>query len=170
SRGAPGSDDLSGALAFSSPEAADRLERAAFASPGVAPRGALAADAEVAQGEVEAHRVARVQRPQPLRHFLRGLPGEIAPARRPDEAADAVDVSVERHDQRLLRHVPEAEIDAVGPSDHPAQEEVEPFAGAPASRMRQEVLEPSRRSALAEERREIGGAQLVDQIAQRLAD
>src|SRR5712691_7679547 len=151
----------------SGPEAADRLERAVRAAPVVPPGGALAADAEVAEREVEPDGVGRVERAQTPRHFLGRAPGEVLAPREPDEAADAVHVRVERHDQRAARHVPEAEVDPVGAAHHPAQEQVEPLAGAPARGVREEVLEPPRRAALPEQWSEIGRAQLVDELAQR---
>src|SRR5439155_6122076 len=58
---------------------------------------------------------------------------------------------------------PEAEVDAIGSAHHPAQEEIEPLAGAASIGMRQEVLEPPRRRALAGDRPEVRSAQLVDE-------
>src|SRR5712692_2598535 len=154
-------------LEESGPEAADRLERAVRATPGVAPGGALAADAEVAEREVEPDGVGRVERAQTPRHLLGRAPGQVLAPREPDEAADAVHVRVERHDQRAARHVPQPEVDAVGAAHHPPEKQVEALAGAPPRGVREEVLEPPRRAALPEQWSEVRRAQLVDELAQR---
>src|SRR3982750_1133239 len=102
---------------------------------------------------------------RPPRPLLRRAPGEILPSGQPDEAADAVDVGVQRHDERAAGHVPEAEVDSVRATDHPAQEEVEALARAAAAGMREEMLQTPGGATLPQQRREVGGAQLVDEVA-----
>src|SRR5205814_1167789 len=145
----------------SAPVAADRLQRAPLASPGIAARGALPADAEVGEGEVEPHRIDRVELAQAGGDILRGLPGQILARRETDEAADAVDVRIEGNDERVRRDVPETEVDAVGPAHHPAQIQVEALAGAASRRVRQQMLEAPRGALLPEDGSEVRRAQLV---------
>ena len=84
----------------------------------------------------------------------------IAPARagvagQPQAAADADDVRVERHDQRRRRHArPDAEIERVAPH-HPAQEQVQPLAGAAGRRPREEVADARRAPERAGRRRAV---------------
>src|SRR5712692_7412535 len=86
------------------PESADWLQRAVRAAAAIAAGGALAADAEVAQGEVEADRVGRVVCAERARHFLRGAPRQVLAPGQADEPADAVDMCVEivGHIRRVL--------------------------------------------------------------------
>src|SRR5882724_5580884 len=120
----------------SRPVAADRLQRAPCAPTSVLPGSAGPADAEVAERKVVAYGIPRIEQPEAARHVFRGLPGQVLAPGETDEAADAVHVRVEGNHELRHRHSgPEPEIDAVGPPHHPAQEEVEALAGAPACRV-----------------------------------
>ena len=69
----------------------------------------------------------------------RHLPAGAGVARQPQAAAEPDDVRVERHDQPRRRDArPDAEVDFVAPH-HPAQEQVQPLAGAAGRRPRKEV-------------------------------
>src|SRR5207253_8203486 len=74
----------------SGPVPADRLQRAVCAAAGVAARGAQAADPQVAECEVEADGVVRIEGAQPRSDVLRRAPGEVLAPGEADEAADAV--------------------------------------------------------------------------------
>src|SRR5207245_4047589 len=153
------------------PVLADRLQRAAGASAEIFPGGAGAADAEVAEGEVVADGVLGIEQAQAAGDVLRGLPGKILAPGQADEPADPVDVGIERHHQLGGGDLPpEPEIDSVWASHHPAQAQVEALAGAAAIGVRKQVLEPAGRTLLAGDRPEVGGAELVDERAERRAD
>src|SRR2546428_6207180 len=135
------------------------------------PRGAGSAYAEVAEGEVVADGVLGVEQAQAAGDVLRGLPGEILAPGQADEPADPVDVGIERHHQLGGGDLPpEPEIDSVGASHHPAQEQVEALAGAAAIGVRKQVLEPAGRAPLAGDGAEGGGAELVNERARGPAD
>ena len=74
-------------------------------------------------------------------------PARARVARQPQTAADANDVRVERHDQLRRRHArPDAEIERVA-AHHPAQEQIQPLAGAARRRPRKEVADARARAA-----------------------
>ena len=68
-------------------------------------------------------------------------PSRTGVAGQPQAAADPDHVRVERHDQRRRRHArPHAEVERVVPH-HPAQEQVEPLAGAAGRGPRKEIAD-----------------------------
>src|ERR1700730_2412478 len=155
----------------SGPVPADRLQRAPCAPTSVLPCSAGPSAAQVAEGKVVAYGVPRIQHPEPARHVFRGLPGQVLAPGEADETSDPVHVRVEGNHELRHRHPgPEPEIHAVGAPHHPAQEEVEALAGAPALRVRQQVLESPGRRSLAGDGPEVGRAQLGDEGAQRGPD
>src|SRR6267142_536842 len=158
-------------LAGSGPVPADRLQQAPCAPTSVLPGSAGPADAEMAECKVVAYGIQGIQHPQAARHVFRGLPGQVLAPGEADETADPVHVRVEGNHELSHRHPgPEPEIDAVGAPHHPAQEEVEALARAPAVRVRQQVLESTGRHPLPGDGPEVGRTQLVDEGAQRGAD
>ena len=93
----------------------------------------------VAQREVEAHRIDRVQLAKPCRDVRRHVPAWTPVARQPQALPQTDDVRVERDDEPRGRDArPDSEIDLVAP-DHPAQKQVQPLARAAARRPWEEV-------------------------------
>ena len=83
---------------------------------------------------------------------------------------DADDVRVERHDQLTGPHLlPHAEIDLVL-AHHPAQEQVEPLAGAAGRGAREEVRDARLRPLAAVDRRHVERQRARRERLQRLAD
>ncbi len=94
------------------------------------------------QGEVEPHRVARVDASETLRDFLCRLPARGRPARQPQGEGDPVDVRVQR-DRELPRQnpAPEPEIHAVIRAYDPPEKEIPALQGAPTPRIGQKEFQ-----------------------------
>ena len=85
-----------------------------------------------------------------------GAPAGVVALGEPEVLGDAVHVRVDRDDQARGRDGPEAEVDAVGGADHPAQVEEETLHGAPGARIGHEMAERARRARSAEPVSEAG--------------
>ena len=94
---------------------------------------------EVAEREVVADGIGGIEAAQRRRDLRRHLPARRGLPRQAEAPTQPDDVRVERHHQLRRRHArPAAGIDGVAPH-HPAQEQVQPLAGAAAGRPREEV-------------------------------
>jgi len=105
---------------------------------------------EVADREVVADRVVRVEPAQRRRDVPRHAPAGAGVGREPQAAADANHVRVERHDQPGGRHAaPHPQIQRIAPH-HPAQEEIQPLAARSRRRARKEIADagPGRHAAV----------------------
>jgi hypothetical protein len=79
----------------------------------------------MAQGEIVADRILRIEYAQVSRDLLRCPPAHVLPVGQPKAARDPRHVGVERDDQGRSRHTfPDPQVYGVGAADHPAQEEV----------------------------------------------
>ncbi len=129
------------------------------------------AHAEVAEREVEADRVGRIDEPQGRGDLLGGAPAGVGPAGEPEPPCHPVDVGVERHDQRRARHAgPGAEVDRVRAADHPAQEEVPALGGARAGGVGEQVAQAARPPTAEQRRHRRGPAQLGGEGGQGRAE
>jgi hypothetical protein len=104
-----------------------------------APEPAEAVHPEVAEREVVTHRIAGVERPKRSRDVGGHVPPGAAIPRQAEAPGDADHVGVERNDEaRGGNALPRPEIHTVA-SHHPPEKEVQPLAGAPVRRPREEV-------------------------------
>jgi len=93
----------------------------------------------VAERKVVFHRIGGIELPELRRDLFRGRPTRRSAAGQPQVPADAVNVRVDRNDQLRGRHGPKTEIDTVGGPNHPSRVEDEPLAGAPGTRVADQV-------------------------------
>ena len=98
-------------------------------------------NSEAAEGEVVADGVGGVEAGQRRSQGPGGFPVGALAAVEAEERGDAVDVGVDRHDQfGGIDEIPDAEVGR-GAADHPAEEEVHPFAGGVVGGRGEEVVE-----------------------------
>src|SRR5215213_11721038 len=97
--------------------------------------------ADMADREIEPHRVRRIELPQVRGDVGGHLPAGAGIAGEPQAPRQSNDVGIERYDQLSgADRSPDAEIHFVAPH-HPAQEQVEALAGAACGRPRKEVAD-----------------------------
>jgi hypothetical protein len=94
----------------------------------------------MAEREVVLDRIVRIDARQSAGDLLRRLPGDVFPLREPKVFGELVDMCVDRANEETRAHAPEAQIDAVGRSDHPAQEEEESLRSTAAERVRKDMV------------------------------
>src|ERR1700722_5990354 len=111
----------------------------------------------MAKGEVVSNGVARVEARKCCGDLFRGFPGEAAATGEAEIPRQAVDVDIDGDEQAGRVDVPEAEVHAVGGTDHPAQEEKEALAAARAARVRQKVRGAATRAVAVEAARVTDG-------------
>lgn len=146
-------------------------DSAPFAADRIAPGRAALKHAHVAEGEIVFHRVRRVEPAHRGRDFLGGFPRDVRPIGEAEVSTELVDMRVDGHEEPFGRHLPEAQIHAVGGARHPAEKEHqaldraslsgigEDMRGSPAfSRRLEGSLAPDPRDPCGERRAKVGGA------------
>jgi hypothetical protein len=94
----------------------------------------------MAERKVVLDGIVRIEPRQSASDFLRRLPGYVFPLRQPEVPGKFVDVRVDRAYEQPRAHTPKAQVDAIGRSYHPAQEEEESLGPTAAERVREDVV------------------------------
>jgi hypothetical protein len=93
----------------------------------------------VAKGEIVLYGIGRVEDGQLLRYLLGRSPGEVLSACQSEIAGELVNVHIDRHEEQRGIHAPQTEIDAVGRTHHPAEEQEQALAATRATGVGEEM-------------------------------
>ena len=97
----------------------------------------------MAEGEIVAHRILRIEACQRIGNFDSGTKICCAISSESKILRKLMDMCVDGAHKCARRNVPQSEVDSIGGPDHPTQEKIETLVCTPHARIGQKMFETS---------------------------